>query len=95
MRFLVEYSGGGGLDLPKNINSNKAKSAYFEKLAIYFAISHFHVLLTIFFACQQEISLVNLPPEAGNYSKTHLNASVKLKNEPSINPVVEISSIRD
>jgi len=37
--------------------------AYFQKLAIYFAISHFSVLLAIFFACKQESSLVNLPTD--------------------------------
>ena len=41
----------------------RAKENSTNKLAIYFAIIHFSDLLTIFFACKQESSLVNLPPD--------------------------------
>ena len=50
------------LSAGKVANIHTLKSAYFQKLAIYFAISHFSVLLAIFFACKQESSLVNLSP---------------------------------
>ena len=47
----------------KVANIHTQKSAYFQRLAIYFAISSFSVLSALLFDCKQESRLVNLPPE--------------------------------